>query len=75
MMAGAVNDIGRIDAMECECLKVQPLGDGVWQCIMGDCRRKFIPADVCGKCPESQVEPQQPVADPSGAGVIAITDP
>ena len=49
---------------ECECLKVQPLGDGVWQCIMGDCRRKFIPADVCGKCPESQVEPQEPPVDP-----------
>lgn len=30
----------------CECLKVAPLGDGTWACIMGDCRRVYVPIEA-----------------------------
>jgi hypothetical protein len=34
---------------ECKCEAVQPMGDGTWRCIRGECRSSFVPASELGK--------------------------
>ena len=43
---------------ECLCEKVSPIGNGIWQCVLGNCRRLFIPIDACELCPKAQAEEQ-----------------